>query len=274
MNEIVKYDNYLNGLKFTGFSPIDFNFLMALCSRTRDKDTNELKFTFDELREITGYKQTSIKKFASDLERMNEKLMKIICKIKTDTKTIMFVLFPTFVTDIKEQTLTVAVNEKFKFILNAIIKNFTRFDLDEFVQLDSKYSKSLYRLLKQFKSTGKFEVSIKDFREKMDCPESYTNKHIMDKIIKPSLNELQNYFQDLKCETKYAHKRGRPVLGYIFTFTPENRSLDADPSEDKIKMKSSDQNQQPKQNSFANFHQREYDYESLEKELLNRQNNS
>lgn len=268
MNEIVKYDNYLNGLKFTGFSPIDFNFLMALCSRTRDKNTNELKFTFDELREVTGYKQTSIKKFASDLERMNEKLMKIICKIKTETKTIMFVLFPTFVTDTEEQTLTVAVNEKFKFILNAIIKNFTRFDLDEFVQLNSKYSKSLYRLLKQFKSTGIFEVSIKDFREKMDCPVSYTNKHIMDKIIKPSLHELQNYFQNLQCTTKYAHKRGKPVIGYIFTFTSENRVIEADQSQDK--MNKSDQSQQQKQNSFVNFHQRTYDYEQLERELINR----
>ena len=96
----------------------------------------------------------------------------------------------------------------------------------------------------------------------------------MQNIINPALKNLQKYFQELNCETKYARKRGKPVTGYIFTFAPENRSLDADPRQDKIKKKSSDQDQQPKQNSFANFHQREYDYESLEKELLNRQNNS
>lgn len=268
MNDIVKYDNYLNGLKFSGFSPIDFNFLMALCSRMRDKETNELKFSFDELREITGYKQTSIKKFVSDLERMNEKLMRIICKIKTETKTIMFILFPTFITDSEEQTLTISVNEKFKFILNEIVRNFTRFELNEFVRLDSKYSKSLYRLLKQFKSTGKFEVSIKDFREKVDCPESYTNKHIMDKIIKPSLQELQSCFDNLQCETKYARKRGRPVVGYIFTFTPEKRT---DKKEETVQKQNNEyEKKMGRKSSFHNFTQRTYDYEALEKELLNR----
>lgn len=264
MNEIVKYDNYMNGLKFSGFSTVDFNFFMALCSRMRDKDINELMFTFEELRNITGYKQASVKKFVSDLERMNEKLMKMTCKIRTETKTIMFVLFPTFITDAENQTLTIAVNERFKFILNEILKNFTRFDLDEFVQLDSKYSKNLYRLLKQFRTTGKYQVGIYDFREKMDCPESYSNKYVMNLIIKPSLQELQAYFENLSCTVQYARKRGRPVTGYIFTFKPESNGIRTicNQKENKKAIKN-------KKNS--NFHQREYDYEELEKKLLKNQ---
>ena len=177
MNEIVKYDNYMNGLKFTGFTTTDFNFLMALCSRVRDMGTNEITFSFEELRSITNYKKSnSVKQFIKDLERMNEKLMKVTCKLRTETKIIMFVLFPTFEIDIEKQELTVAVNEKFKFILNELIKNFTRFDLNEFVQLDSKYSKTLYRLLKQFKTTGVFEIKLEDFRKRVDCPVSYSTK--------------------------------------------------------------------------------------------------
>lgn len=222
MNEVVKYDNYMNSLKFTGFTVTDFNFLMALCSRMRDKDINRITFSFAELRNITEYKKSnSIKQFVIDLEHMNEKLMRVIYKIKTETKIIMFVLFPTFEIDIEKQELTVAVNERFKFILNELIKNFTRFDLKEFIKLDSKYSKTLYRLLKQFKTTGRYEVKLDDFRKKMDCPVAYSNKYVMDLIIKPALKELRNYFQDLQCTVKYEHKRGRPVEGYIFTFTPE-----------------------------------------------------
>ncbi len=274
MNEIVKYDNYMNNLRFKGFTTIDFNFLMVLCNKLRDKDLSEIVLSFEELRLKTGYKQTSIDKFVADLERMNKKLMEITCNLKTETKIIMFVLFPTFEIDLDNQILVVSVNKKFKFILNELIKNFTRFELNEFINLDSKYAKSLYRLLKQFRNTGRYEVSMDRFREVMDIPESYTNRDVMSKVITISLKELDYHFKDLKCEPKYARKRGKPVLGYVFTFTPENRSLDADPREDKIKMKSLDQDQQPKQNSFANFHQREYDYDSLEKELLNRQNNS
>ena len=96
MNEIVKYDNYMNNLKFVGFTTTDFNFLMLLCSKMRDKDVSQISISFDELRLKTAYTRTSIQKFRADLERMNEKLMKVTCKLRTETKTIMFVLFPTF----------------------------------------------------------------------------------------------------------------------------------------------------------------------------------
>ena len=222
MNEIVKYDNYMNSLKFTGFTTTDFNFLIALCSRMRDKDTNKIIFSFAELRSITEYKKSnSIKQFVADIKKMNEKLMKITCSLETETEIIMFVLFPTFIINLNKQILTVAVNEKFKFILNELVRNFTRFDLKEFIGLDSKYSKNLYRLLKQFKTTGIYEVTLNDFRAKMGCPEAYNNKQFMQNIINPTLNELKRYFRNLQCTVQYAHKRGKPVTGYIFTFTPE-----------------------------------------------------
>lgn len=224
MNEVVKYDNYMNGLKFTGFTTTDFDFLMLLCSKMRDKNVTELTIPFEDLRQKTGYTRTSIQKFRTDLERMNEKLMRVTCKLKTETRTLMFVLFPTFDINLENQTLTVCVNEKFKFILNELVKNFTRFELKDFIGLQSKYSKTLYRLLKQFKTTGIFEIKLDDFRKKMDCPVSYNNKQFMQNIINPSLKELQDYFQDLQCTVQYAHKRGQPVEGYIFTFTPEQIS--------------------------------------------------
>ena len=225
MNEIVKYENYMNNLKFSGFTSVDFNFLMALCSRMRDKDTNIIEFTFDELKQIIGYTRTSIKEFVSDIMRMNDKLMKMSCILEKDDEIFQFVLFPTFVTNIIRKTLTVSVNERFKFILNDITNNFTRFDLEKFVKLESKYTKTLYRLLKQYRMTGRYETSIEKFWEQMDCPKAYTSKHIMDKIIKSSLEELKkkNYFKNLVCIVKYAHKRGQPVMGYIFTFDPEKR---------------------------------------------------
>ena len=268
MNEIVKYDNYMNKLKFSGFTPTDYNFLMFLCSKLRDKETAEVTISFEELRKKTGYTQHPVKQFISDLVRMNEKLMKMSCVLKKDGIIFQFVLFPTFATDTINERLIVAVNERFKFILNDLTKNFTRFELSEFVELDSKYTKSLYRLLKQFKSTGKYETSLENFRNRMDCPESYTNKHVMDKIIKPSLKELKEkeYFHNLKCETKYAHRRGRPVMGYMFTFTPETSSSGSDqdkaPEEKKIRRKKSP-------DKYSGYHQRIYDYDALEKELLN-----
>lgn len=262
MNEIVKYDNYMNGLKFTGFTATDFNFLMLLCSKLRDKDTSKITISFAEIREKTGYTQCSIKQFVSDLQRMNDKLMKITCKLQTETEIIMFVLFPTFRIDLENQILTVAVNEDFKFILNELLKNFTRFDLDEFVRLDSKYSKNLYRLLKQYRITGRYEVNLEEFHSKMDVPEAYTSKRMMDKIIKPALKELKenDYFKNLECIVQYAHKKGRPVIGYIFTFE----------SEERIHNEKQKKSEKIINSRFNNINSRSYDYNELEKQLLNK----
>lgn len=179
----------------------------------------------------------------------------------------MFVLFTTFKIDRKRQLLKISVNKDFKFILNELVKNFTRFDLHEFIKLDSKYSKTLYRLLKQYRSTGRYEVGIEKFKEIMDSPNSYSNKHIMDKIIKASINELnsKSYFQNLTCIPKYAHRRGRPVIGYIFTFTPEIcQNKDKYSSEEKMKNSINITKRR-----YIEPKQRKYDYEEIEKFLLN-----
>lgn len=265
MNKIVKYGNYMNNLKFSGFTSVDYNFLMVLCSKLRGQKTEEVVVSFDELRENTGYTQHNAKQFISDIMRMNNKLMKMNCVLENNGTIYQFVLFHTFATDTVRKQLVVAVNKNFQFILNELAKNFTRFELNEFVNLDSKYAKSLYRLLKQFKNTGKYEVSIDDFRYRVDCPVSYTNKHVMDKIIKPALNELRCYFQNLKCKPKYACKRGNPVIGYLFTFTPQKDVQKPEGSQGKRKMEGQANR---KMDSYKSFPQRGYDYKGLEKEML------
>lgn len=264
MNNIVKYDNYMNSLKFSGFTAVDYNFLMALCNKLINKNTDEIVIPFEELREKTGYTQHPVRQFVSDIVRMNNKLMKMNCVLERDGTIFQFVLFPTFATDMVNRRLTVSVNEKFKFILNDLTRDFTRFELDEFAELDSRYSKSLYRILKQFKNTGIFEVSTDSFRHRMDCPESYSNKHLMDKIIKPALKELdrKKCFRNLQCETRYARKPGRPVLGYIFTFLPENTCRDTG------KKSGADTGSAKPADRYRGFHQRTYDYSEIEKELL------
>ena len=80
MNKVIKYDNFMNRLRFSNFTQVDLNFLMSLCSQMKEQNTNRMSFSFRELREMSGYtKSNSIKQFALELERMNEKLMKITC---------------------------------------------------------------------------------------------------------------------------------------------------------------------------------------------------
>lgn len=266
MNEIVKYDNYLNKLYFKGFKAVEFDLFMTLCSKLKNEGTSNIVLSFSELKRISGDTKHSNKDFVDSLKNMNEKLMKVTCSLELDDKIIMFVLFPTFEIDLKKQVLIVAVNEKFQFILNELVKNFTRFDLTEFVQLDSKYSKTLYRLLKQFKYTGTYRIALNELREKMDCPIGHANKQFIQKILNPAIDELREKkcFESLMCSIQYAHTRGNPVEGFIFSFSPEERNK----IEKKEEKKSEIKEKKISNNRFNNIPSRDYDYNELEKQLL------
>lgn len=280
MNEIVKYKNEMNTLNFKGFTKVDMNFFMTLCAKVRNLGTEEITFHFDHIKKLTNYTSTDKKDFIGDLERMNDKLQKITGRFETESKILKFTLFPTFEIDKDNNKLTVSINPKFAYLLNDVIAPFTRFDLQEFIELESKYSKNLYRLLKQWKSTGKMIISdIADFREKLDCPKSYSNGIFVRDIINPSVNELQKIFTNLKCEPTYAKQRGKPLIGFVFTFALEEPLLTAQTnhksSDGKTLKKNNEQAKVKKGSSSAekynSYPQRAYTSEQLnelEKKLL------
>ena len=88
-----------------------------------------------------------------DIPRMYiiNKLIKLNIRIETQEKIVKFVLFTKYKIDKINSIIKIGVNEEFKYILNDIAGNFTKFELAEFVSLRSGYSKTAYRLLKQFR---------------------------------------------------------------------------------------------------------------------------
>lgn len=276
MNEIVKYNNTLNSLKFKNFTAMDYNIFMCLCHKLRNQGQKELVFGFEELKDLTAFSEQSDKKFVENLESMIDKLLKVSATYTKDHEKTFFVLFTTFTVDDKKRTLTVSVNKKFSFILNELTDNFTRFELKEFTELDGKYAKTLYRVLKQYKHSGWWKPTVEELKYVLDVPENYDNKKIMAKIIKPSMAVLAEKFSDLKCEPIKAAKRGAPVERYYFTFQAEKQisgqQTIADypgvlPGEETPKLKTK---KKPKSN-FNNFEQRQYTTEEmaeLEKKLL------
>lgn len=45
-NDLVKYNNIMNQIAFTKFTTTDYNFLMMLCSKLRNQETNKMVFSF------------------------------------------------------------------------------------------------------------------------------------------------------------------------------------------------------------------------------------
>ena len=272
MNEVVKYDNIVNHLSFRNFTENDFNLFMCLCARLRDLGDEEQVYDYDYLMDMIGWdKSQRIELFHDEIKRMTEKIRQIGGTIDiSPDEFVSFNLFDTFRGNKQKRHLTVSVNSKFKFVLNDLTKNFTKFELGEYVGLNGRYSKLLYQHLKQYRRTGWWQVSLEDIRHELSIPDTYLNKHIMDKVIKPSIEVIKTCkgFADLEVEVLQSPRRGRAVEGYKFTWTAEKQIPGQMNLEDFNKPKTQNDKKKKSKNPFNNFEQRTYDFAKLEEQLL------
>lgn len=218
MNEVVKYHNDLsNQIVIKTLNANELNFLMAICSKMRDKETEEIVFTFKNLKELVKWTSNDNKDFVKSLENTNRKLIALNFRFEDEREIVQFVLFPTFTINKDKKTLTVAVNKKFAFLLNNLSSNFTRFELENFTILQSKYSKYLYKELMKFKSTGYMIMGIEEFRDKLDIPIKYRMSEINIKVLKPIEEEIPNVLKGFKIDKI---KKGKSIEKIEFCFTP------------------------------------------------------
>ena len=219
MNEIVKYHNNFNSVALKNFSGVEINLLMAICSKLKNKDINEIKLEFSDLRKMVNFGHKGELRFIQNLEQLYKKLLNLSIRIETDDRIINFVLFTKYEILKKEKVIVIKINEEFKFLLNNLINSFTRFELNEFISLKSNYSKEIYRRLKQFKNTGIWKVKIDTFRELLNIPPKYRMSEIDKKVLKIATEELSEFFKDFKI---LKVKKGKKIDLLEFRFTSEN----------------------------------------------------
>ncbi len=252
MNEIVKIHNDLTNEKLGKMNAKELDLFMTICHKMRDKGTCEVTISFDELRTLGHYNKNSNKELKNELLRANEKLLEFKILIEQGAKTKQRTLFKEFVTDMDALTVTCEVWEELVYILTGVVKNFTRFELDEFVSLESKYAKRLYKLLKQYRTQGTYYTTKENFYKDLDVPKSYKNSDFNERVLHPAIRECKKYIPSLKCVPKKGG-RGGAVLGYEFTFDRE-----FPPEQPKKKTK----------NKFNEFEQQQLDINELEKQIL------
>jgi plasmid replication initiation protein len=225
-NEIVRYNNIMNDIGFRKFTPVEFDLFFSLCAKMKRLGTESVTFTFEELKELVQYSSRDRNRFILDLATTYAKMLALNFKYESESELVQFVLFTKFRIDKDRDIVEVKVNEEFSFILNEITTNFTRYELKDFTYLKSSYSKTMYRLLMQFKSTGFYKVTIEEFRRLLDIPEVYKISHIDQKIftpIKKELTPLFDYFEIKKIKKK-GRGRGGIVSHFEFYFK-EKRNL-------------------------------------------------
>ncbi|EAI7449656.1 replication initiation protein, partial [Campylobacter coli] len=246
MSDIVKYHNDFNKIKLPSFTEIEQDLLCGLMVKLKEEKGKVTFYPWD-LRNIlkSSYDNNSLMEFVSSLKRKFFKAdFTIIEKTTRGEKEVeahktinLFTEFAIYVYESSKdlESIEIQVNPRFEYILNQLTANFTAFELSEFVSLSGKYTKTLYRLLKQYRTTGKAYFEWEEFCRIMDIPENKTTGDIDKFILKPALKELtkeRNLFDQIRVpfknlayekeKQKGTRGRGGKVIGITFTFKPEN----------------------------------------------------
>ncbi len=178
---------------------------LKLCNRT-NRFINDLEMTYDKLMDLRFGKRSAN---GLDIDR--------------------FVMFSEFKIrgTAKDPYVDIQVYEKALPLLNNL-DEWVRYSLQQFNELQSSYAKTMFRLLKQYRTKGFAYFSKEDFHELLDIPKSYWNNqaNVDNRVIKPIRQELTAIFKGLSIKKKYGKGRGKPVVGYQFTFKPEIKKAD------------------------------------------------
>ena len=228
-NELVKYHTELNTIPLRKFSPVEMNLFFSIVSRMRDKGEQTVRFSFDQLKDLSDYKATANSRFIDDIYSTYEKILSLRFgnRSANGLNRSMFVMFTQFeiVGDTDEPYVDIKLFEKAIPLLNGL-DEWVRYSLKQFNELQSSYSKTMFRLLKQFRTTGYAYFSKEDFSELLDIPKSYRESDINKNIFKPIKEELTPLFRGLTIKKKYGKGRGKPVIGYQFSFKAEAKNAD------------------------------------------------
>ena len=225
-NELVKYQPELNTIPLRKFTPIEMNLFFSIISRMRDKGDQTVRFSFDQLKELSNYKPTANRRFIEDIKRTYDHLMDLRfgSQSKSGLSFERFVMFTKFKIngDVDEPYVDVEIYKDALPLLNNL-ESWVRYALTEFRDLKSSYAKTMFRLLKGYRTTGYAYFSKADFNELLDIPTSYKEFHVNQRILAPIREELTPLFRGLTIRKKYGKGRGKPVIGYSFTWKPEKK---------------------------------------------------
>ena len=256
MNEIVEYHNDFHKLSLGNFSELEQNLLMGVLVNCRNQGDKIIKMCYDDVLHYVDKRKNITKKELLDIIinlrtnffKLDFKVIKKQGNLKCEAYYNLFSKFEIYINEIEnlekqklEQQfshLILKVNDDFAYIINELTRDFTQFELDEFLYLRGKYSKSLYRLLKCVRTTGYYIKKWNDFKEQMGIPLSMRNATIEKQILKPCVEKLSQTmkthlfdaripFENLEYKfKKESSKRGKPQVTHIeFYFKPQPASV-------------------------------------------------
>lgn len=221
MDDIIKLENSLNRTKaLARLTSSEIDLFLTIANRLKDKGTEPVILSRKELLSIAGKHYTD-KQIRSLALTMAHDLIAVAGELDGGTYIDVVPIFSRFrIAKRGPVSLEVQVDTRFSDIFTAV-RHYTLVELQEIGQLRSTRAKTLYRLCKQYRSTGELYLTLDQARDYLQAPARYPNKYVWKYLIAPATADVRRYIPDLVCVTRRGVSRGRPVTGYSWYFTAE-----------------------------------------------------
>ncbi len=244
-NTYITYHNNTNKVNLGKLSERESNLLFAIFQKLKDQGNTLIRFEPQNLKQMIMVKSNLtnrqllqiLKNFLDNISGANFWIIREHVEngeIYEDH--ISYMLFKQFEIRIHKPTQTieyleVQLNDSYQYLLNNLGMGgqYTSFNLLEFQKVRGKYAKTLYRLLKQYKSTGILSVEWTQFRELLDIPKDYKMENIDQKVLTPSLKELKKIYPfehlSYKKERRNSHDRRKVThIDFYFEQLPQGET--------------------------------------------------
>ncbi|WP_121018907.1 replication initiation protein [Helicobacter pylori] len=243
-NAYTTYHNNANKVNLGKLSEREANLLFAIFQRLKDQGNTLIRFEPQDLKRMIMVKSNLtnrqllqvLKNLLDNISGANFWIIREHVEngeIYEDHTSYM--LFKQFEIRIHKPTQTieyldVQLNDSYQYLLNNLGMGgqYTSFKLLEFQRVRGKYAKTLYRLLKQYKSTGILSVEWGQFRELLDIPKDYKMENIDQKVLTPSLKELKKIYPfehlSYKKERRSHDKRKVTHIDFYFEQLPQGKT--------------------------------------------------
>ncbi|WP_131130850.1 replication initiation protein [Helicobacter pylori] len=238
------YHNNANKVNLGKLSERESNLLFAIFQRLKDQGNTLIRFEPQDLKRMIMVKSNLtnrqllqvLKNLLDNISGANFWIIREHVEngeVYEDHTSYM--LFKQFEIRIHKPTQTIEyleiqLNDNYQYLLNNLGMGgqYTSFKLLEFQRVRGKYAKTLYRLLKQYKSTGILSVEWSQFRELLDIPRDYEMRNIDQKVLTPSLRELHKIYPfehlSYKKERKSHDKRKVTHIDFYFEQLPKGET--------------------------------------------------
>ncbi len=243
-NTYTTYHNNANKVNLGKLSEREANLLFAIFQRLKDQGNTLIRFEPQDLKRMIMVKSNLtnrqllqvLKNLLDNISGANFWIIREHVEngeVYEDHTSYM--LFKQFEIRIHKPTQTieyldVQLNDSYQYLLNNLGMGgqYTSFKLLEFQRVRGKYAKTLYRLLKQYKSTGILSVEWSQFKELLDIPKDYKMENIDQKVLTPSLKELRKIYPfehlSYKKERKSHDKRKVTHIDFYFEQLPQGET--------------------------------------------------